>query len=77
MKNLSGNASGWLNNEEPTIMKEDNNKKNKKLSIANELKTLKKTYDVLYKKYISNTNKNLNDALTDLSDAIRCLDNLN
>jgi uncharacterized protein YbjQ (UPF0145 family) len=79
MKNLSGNASNWIENssinEKINITKKENVKI--KITVEDELKTLRKIQSDLMKKYNKRSTKDLNDALIDLSDAIRALDNLN
>jgi uncharacterized protein YbjQ (UPF0145 family) len=79
MKNLSGSASNWIENssinEKINITKKENVKI--KITVEDELKTLRKIQSDLMKKYNKRSTKDLNDALIDLSDAIRALDNLN
>ncbi len=79
MNNLTGNASGWIENsstnEKTNVTKKENVKI--KITVEDELKTLRKIQSDLMKKYNKRSTKDLNDALIDLSDAIRALDNLN
>ena len=79
MKNLSGNASNWIENDggdaNETLKKKK--RESKKVEIINELKQLKKVGECLEKKYTQKTEKDLGDALSNLDNVIRSLKYLN
>lgn len=79
MKNLSGNASNWIEDDSGDANETLKKKKreSKKVEIINELKQLKKVGESLEKKYTQKTEKNLGDALSNLHNVIRSLKNLN